>query len=69
MTMTMTMAMAATDMKVDEHERRQGPGQYVGFVTYPLTRGGTPIDPGVLPALPGLGAENKQVSIRTITSA
>jgi phenylpropionate dioxygenase-like ring-hydroxylating dioxygenase large terminal subunit len=34
---------------VDQHARAQGRGQYVGFVTRPLTRGGTAIDPGTFP--------------------
>jgi glycine/D-amino acid oxidase-like deaminating enzyme/phenylpropionate dioxygenase-like ring-hydroxylating dioxygenase large terminal subunit/glycine cleavage system aminomethyltransferase T len=47
---------------VDEHERRQGPGQYVGFCTFPLTLGGTPIDPrpDIIPAMPGLDADNQR---------
>ena len=34
---------------VDEHQRFQGKGMYCGFVTHPLTAGGTAIDPGRLP--------------------
>ena len=48
---------------VDEHKRRQGKGQYVGFVTDPLTAGGTPIDPGVLPNFPGLNASQTNTAV------
>ncbi len=48
---------------VDEHKRRQGRGQYIGFVTEPLTRGGTPIDPGVLPDFPGLDAAQRDTAV------
>ena len=48
---------------VDEHKRRQGKGQYVGFVTEPLTAGGTPIDPGVLPNFPGLNASQTNTAV------
>lgn len=47
---------------VDEHQRRQGKGMNVGFVTYPMTRGGTPIDPGILPPMPGLSPENQETA-------
>ena len=41
----------------------QGKGQYVGFVTEPLTAGGTPIDPGVLPNFPGLNASQTNTAV------
>ena len=51
---------------VDEHERRQGKGMYMGFATYPLngdsTAGPTPIDPGRLPPFPGLRGANLQTA-------
>ena len=47
---------------VDEHHRAQGQGMYVGFVTYPLTRGGTPLDPDRTPAMEGLTAQNKETA-------
>ena len=37
---------------VDEHQRYQGRGMYMGFATDPLTKGGTPLDPGRLPPFP-----------------
>ena len=37
---------------VDEHRRNQGAGMYMGFATDPLTKGGTPLDPGRLPPFP-----------------
>jgi len=37
---------------VDEHQRYQGKGMYMGFATHPLTIGGTAIDPGRLPPFP-----------------
>eukprot|EP00947_MAST-08B_sp_MAST-8B-sp1_P001919 g1919.t1 len=43
---------------VDDHKRLQGPGSYVGFVTHPLTQGGTPIDVDQLPPFDGLKEEN-----------
>jgi len=48
---------------VDEHKRRQGKGHYVGFVTEPLTAGGTPIDLGVLPDFPNLDAKLKNTAV------
>jgi phenylpropionate dioxygenase-like ring-hydroxylating dioxygenase large terminal subunit len=48
---------------VDEHKRRQARGQYVGFVTEPLSKGGTPIDPGVLPDFPGLPKTAKDTAV------
>jgi len=41
---------------VDEHQRYQGKGMYMGFATHPLTVGGTAIDPGRLPPFPSVGA-------------
>jgi choline monooxygenase len=37
---------------VDEHQRYQGKGMYMGFATHPLTVGGTAIDPGQAPPRP-----------------
>eukprot|EP00516_Mucochytrium_quahogii_P006503 CAMPEP_0203748978 /NCGR_PEP_ID=MMETSP0098-20131031/3699_1 /ASSEMBLY_ACC=CAM_ASM_000208 /TAXON_ID=96639 /ORGANISM=" , Strain NY0313808BC1" /LENGTH=542 /DNA_ID=CAMNT_0050637905 /DNA_START=297 /DNA_END=1925 /DNA_ORIENTATION=- len=48
---------------VDNHHRAQGPGMYVGFVTNPLTNGGTPIDPNVLPSFPGLKGEEVETGV------
>ena len=48
---------------VDEHKRRQGKGHYVGFVTEPLTSGGTPIDPGIIPDFPGLCPTLKNTAV------
>jgi phenylpropionate dioxygenase-like ring-hydroxylating dioxygenase large terminal subunit len=48
---------------VDEHKRRQGKGQYVGFVTEPLSSGGTPIDPGLLPEFPGIDESQKSTAV------
>ena len=45
--------------KVDDHHRLQGPGQYVGFITRPLTKAGTPIDPDLFPPFPNLSEEEK----------
>lgn len=42
--------------------RAQGKGMNVGFLTYPMTRGGTPIDPGILPAMPGLTGRNLETA-------
>lgn len=51
---------------VDEHQRRQGKGMYMCFVTSPLngdsTAGPTPIDPGRIPPFPGLGDSNLQTA-------
>jgi phenylpropionate dioxygenase-like ring-hydroxylating dioxygenase large terminal subunit len=49
--------------QVDNHHRRQGPGQYVGFVTSPLTAAGSPIDPGVLPSYPGLVGDEHHTAV------
>jgi len=47
---------------VDEHRRHQGTGMYMCFATDPLTKGGTPIDPGRLPPLPTLGERNREMA-------
>ena len=47
---------------VDEHERRQGKGMYMGFATAPLTKGGTAIDPGRLPPFPTILAARHEMS-------
>ena len=39
--------------------RDQGPGMYMGFKTYPLSDGGTPVDPQALPPAAGLDAPNQ----------
>lgn len=39
---------------VDEHDRRQGKGMYMGFGTFPLRQGGTALDPGRLPPFRGI---------------
>ncbi|ETW04172.1 hypothetical protein, variant [Aphanomyces invadans] len=44
---------------VDDHHRAQGTGSYIGFVTSPLTNGGTPLDLNLLPPMPGLTGANK----------
>ena len=45
---------------VDEHQRFQGRGCYMGFATHPLTKGGTAIDPGRLPPFPPIRAHRHQ---------
>lgn len=45
--------------RVDDHHREQGTSMAVSFVTRPLTNGGTPIDPEVLPAFPGMAEKCK----------
>jgi len=47
---------------VDEHVRKQGKGMYMGFATEPLSRGGTPIDPGRLPPFPTLHAWHTEMA-------
>lgn len=47
---------------VDEHQRFQGKGMYMGFATHPLTKGGTAIDPGRLPPFPTIGAHRHQTA-------
>ena len=47
---------------VDEHRRHQGKGMYMGFATEPLTRGGTPIDPGRIPPFPTLRARHTEMA-------
>lgn len=44
---------------VDEHRRNQGKGMYMCFVTDPLTKGGTPIDPGRLSPYETLRPRNR----------
>ena len=41
---------------VDEHQRYQGKGMFMGFCTHPLSQGGTAIDPGRLPPFPAIRA-------------
>ncbi|EQC31573.1 hypothetical protein, variant 2 [Saprolegnia diclina VS20] len=45
--------------RVDDHHRAQGTGSYIGFVTSPLTNGGTPLDLDLLPPMPGLSGVNQ----------
>ena len=45
---------------VDEHDRVQGTGMYMAFGTFPLTKGGTALDPGRLPAFNGISEINKE---------
>jgi phenylpropionate dioxygenase-like ring-hydroxylating dioxygenase large terminal subunit len=40
--------------QVDEHVEYQGTGMYGAFATMPLTKGGTAVDPDVLPPFPGI---------------
>ena len=47
---------------VDEHRRNQGKGMYMCFATDPLSKGGTPIDPGRLPSLPTLSQRNTEMA-------
>jgi len=47
---------------VDEHQRFQGRGMYMGFSTHPLTKGGTAIDPGRLPPFPTIDANRHQTA-------
>jgi len=47
---------------VDEHQRFQGRGMYMGFATHPLTKGGTAIDPGRLPPFPAIKAHRHETA-------
>lgn len=47
---------------VDEHRRNQGKGMYMCFATDPLSKGGTPIDPGRLPSIPTLSQRNTEMA-------
>eukprot|EP00966_Prymnesium_polylepis_P324013 7380123-Prymnesium_polylepis.1 len=47
---------------VDEHRRNQGRGMYMGFATDPLTKGGTPLDPGRLPVFPTIAAHRTETA-------
>lgn len=47
---------------VDEHRRHQGKGMYMCFATEPLSRGGTPIDPGRLPPFLSLSERHKDMA-------
>ncbi|GBG33310.1 Choline monooxygenase, chloroplastic [Hondaea fermentalgiana] len=49
--------------RVDDHHREQGASMAVSFVTRPLTNGGTPIDPAVLPSFPGLAEDCKLTGV------
>lgn len=41
----------------------QGPGLHVSFATKPLTKGGTPLDPGYIPDMPHLPDFNKDMAL------
>src|SRR5262245_26826926 len=45
-----------TVSNLDNHRRFQGPRMYTSMCTRPLAGAGLPIDPGVLPDMPGIGA-------------
>ena len=47
---------------VDEHRRHQGRGMYMCFATEPLSRGGTPIDPGRIPPFPTLRPRHQRMA-------
>eukprot|EP00468_Gymnochlora_sp_CCMP2014_P009277 CAMPEP_0167747372 /NCGR_PEP_ID=MMETSP0110_2-20121227/4248_1 /TAXON_ID=629695 /ORGANISM="Gymnochlora sp., Strain CCMP2014" /LENGTH=504 /DNA_ID=CAMNT_0007632273 /DNA_START=195 /DNA_END=1709 /DNA_ORIENTATION=+ len=47
---------------VDDHHRTQVAGNHTSFVTRPISKGGTPIDPHVLPHFEGLGPNNNQTA-------
>ena len=49
---------------VDTHRRNQGTGMYMSFATDPLNAGDPPtaIDPGQLPAFPGLAPSQRQMA-------
>src|SRR5262245_46972386 len=47
---------------LDNHHRFQGPGMYTGMLTRPLAAAGLPIDPGVLPDMPGISAVDAQTA-------
>ena len=47
---------------VANHVRRQGQGQYTAFATYPLTYGGTPMDPDQFKHFEGLNAVDREAS-------
>ncbi len=44
---------------IDMHKRNQGLGMYMSFFASPLLQGGTPLDAGYLPAMPGLTPDEK----------
>jgi len=47
---------------VDEHRRNQGRGMYMSFATEPLSKGGTPIDPGRIPPFPTLRSRHHEMA-------
>jgi choline monooxygenase len=47
---------------LDNHQRWQGPGMYTGMCTHPLTRADLPIDPGVLPMIPGISEHDAKTA-------
>jgi len=48
---------------VDDHRCNQKEGKYIGFVTDPLTKSGTPLDYDYLPPMPGIKEKNKKIAI------
>ena len=44
------------------HQRWQGPGMYTGMCTHPLTRADLPIDPGLLPNIPGISEHDSKTA-------
>ena len=49
--------------KVSDHLRFQGPGQYVSFITKPLTTTGTVVDPGYIKDIPNLPEFNADMAL------
>ena len=48
---------------VNDHKCTQKGGKYIGFITDPLTKSGTPLDPGYIPNMPNIKKENANMSI------
>lgn len=60
---SLSLSLSRTQQhEITTDSRAQGKGMNVGFITYPMTRGGTPIDPGILPAMPGLTGRNLETA-------
>ena len=47
---------------LDNHQRCQGPGMYTGMCTHPLTCADLPIDPGLLPNIPGISEHDSKTA-------
>jgi choline monooxygenase len=47
---------------LDNHQRWQGPGMYTGMCTHPLAPADLPIDPGVLPNIPGINEHDAKTA-------